>query len=613
MNDDFVYDIETFRNLFSCVTVHVPTRTRWIHEVSPRMNQSSQFVAFIRWLGSRPDARLVGYNNLGFDYPVVHHLVGLGEFTWDDAYFKGQEIINTDWNDRFRHTVWDSDMIVPQVDLLKIHHFDNPAKSTSLKALEIAMRSHSVVDLPYSPHEPLTSEQADEVISYNAHDVNETLKFYLETVEMLEFRAEVGRTLGMNATNFSDTKIGSEFMIHNLEQSQPGITGARARPKKLRQTHRPVIDVGSVLLPYLQFEHPEFQRVHQFFSGLKITETKGALDDLHCEIDGFEFHFGTGGIHGSRPNETFTADDEYDLIDVDVASYYPNLSIKNRIFPAHLSEAFCDIYENLYNERLRVGKKTPLGGAIKLALNSTYGNSNNQYSCFLDPAFTMAITVNGQLSLCMLAEWVMKMPGVTMIQINTDGLTCRVPKTSRAEFLGLCRHWETVTKLELEEVDYSRMFVRDVNNYVGEYPDGEVKLKGAYDYGVGWHQNHSSLVVAKAAEACLIHGTPCADFIAAHHDPFDFCRTAKVQKRDRLLHGDREIQRTTRYHVAIRGDGLTKVMPPLRGKTNERHNGIDKGFAVQICNDITDFDWSNLNRHWYTHQAQKLVDGVKRS
>jgi len=515
-----------------------------------------------------------------------------------------------------------------------------------------------------------TDAQKTEIIDYNAHDVRETIRFYEESRKQLAFRDELTAQLGVDFTNFNDTKIGKEFFTMEMEKAVPGITGMRDRPRRAKQTHRAIIDIGATLLPYLHFNHPEMQRMHQFFANARITETKGAFEDLHCTIDGFDFHFGTGGIHGSQSGAHFHADDEFDIIDVDVASYYPNLAIKNRLYPAHLSETFCDIYETLYNRRLEVGKKTTEGGMIKLALNGVYGDSNNVYSCFLDPQYTMAITVNGQLSLCMLAETVMAQPGVEMIQINTDGLTCRVPKTGRAAFLQACRDWEQITKLELEEVDYKSMWVRDVNNYVGLYVDGSVKLKGAYDHGVAWHQNHSSLVIPKAVEAYLIHGTAPADYIAACQDPFEFCRTAKVQRGSKLMHGKEETQRVTRYHIAIRGEGLTKVMPPIKPARNvknpvklaawaefqeltqqvatwgadnprmddsmsvtglpsetcgealarvteqlSRRNGIDVGFAVNVANDIRDFDWSNLNRHWYVHQAHKLIDslGVKRS
>jgi len=472
MQNDFGYDIETFYDLFSCVTVHIPTGRRWIHEVSDRVNQSRDFIAFVKWIGSLPGGRMVGYNNEGFDYPAIHKLCRMGWFDAHTAYLAGQDIINTDWDDRFKHIVWDNEKMAPQVDLLKVHHFDNKARTTSLKGLEIAMRSWSVIDLPYSPHEPTTSEQKDEIINYNAHDVRETVRFYEESRKQLAFRDELTAQYGIDFTNFNDTKIGKEYFTMKMEEAVPGITGMRERPRRPRQTWRDRIDIGATLLPYLRFNHPEMQRMHQFFQNAVITETKGAFENLHCTIDGFDFHFGTGGIHGSRSGMTFHADDEYDIIDVDVASYYPNLAIANRLYPAHLSEVFCDIYEALYNRRLEVGKKTTEGGMIKLALNGVYGDSNNVYSCFYDPQYTMAITVNGQLSLCMLAETLMAQPDVTIIQINTDGLTCKVPKTGRKMFVDACEAWEVTTKLELEAAFYESFWCRDVNNYVAKYMDG---------------------------------------------------------------------------------------------------------------------------------------------
>ena len=43
-------------------------------------------------------------------------------------------------DDKFSHTVFPSDRFVDQIDLFKIHHFDNKAKMTWLKALEFNMR-----------------------------------------------------------------------------------------------------------------------------------------------------------------------------------------------------------------------------------------------------------------------------------------------------------------------------------------------------------------------------------------------------------------------------------------------------------------------------------------
>jgi DNA polymerase elongation subunit (family B) len=86
---------------------------------------------------------------------------------------------------------------------------------------------------------------------------------------------------------------------------------------------------------------------------------------------------------------------------LDVASYYPNLAIKNKFYPKHLSDKFCDIYEQVYNKRAKAKKKFKTSGdkvagvvndGLKLALNGTYGKSNDRFSFFYDPSYTMSIS-----------------------------------------------------------------------------------------------------------------------------------------------------------------------------------------------------------------------------
>ena len=63
-------------------------------------------------------------------------------------YDKAQSIINNQ-KTKFSHIIWDNQQMIPQIDLFKIHHFDNKAKSTSLKVLEFNMRSNSIEGLPF--------------------------------------------------------------------------------------------------------------------------------------------------------------------------------------------------------------------------------------------------------------------------------------------------------------------------------------------------------------------------------------------------------------------------------------------------------------------------------
>ena len=692
--NDFIYDLETFKHLFTAGFVHAPTRTRFIFEISDRVNQGADLMTFLFWLRDMR-ARGVGFNNEGFDYVVLHDLIqrfqSTGYVTALDAYDVSQRIIDpmahavahalvdhtgggydlstaysaaiylkglhyrdvapaltsvgitnpvavsdiqlhlqtSHRDNRFGEMIWPDQRHFQQVDLYKIHHFDNMAKSTGLKKLEIAMRSISVIDTPTDYiHRPLTDAEMDETIVYMCHDISETLKFYWASKDAIDFRDELAAEypdLG-DVMNFNDTKIGKKLFERELELASPGICYTREGGRKApRQTIRSSIALGEVISPKVIFRTPEFEAIRQRLAASVIVETKGVFEDMKANVGGIDFVFGVGGIHGSVHNRSVYPDADHDLIDVDVASYYPNLAITNRFYPEHLSELFCDINKQLFDRRIAVGKKTVKGGALKLALNGVYGDSGNVYGPFFDTKYMMSITINGQLLLCMLAEWCMGQ-GAQMIQVNTDGITCLVRKDRRADFMQVCGQWEHHTGLELEYTDYSAMHIRDVNNYMAvKAKDGSVKRIGAYAYvtpledpatrELNWHKNHSNRVVAMAAEAYAIRGTPIADFIMNHRDPFDFMGSIKVPRNARLeqrfADGRIEpVQNITRYYVSTSSaaGALTKIMAPLAKNPGvERVIGIEKGWTVKIVNDARLFDWNDVNWLYYIEEAKKLV------
>jgi len=670
--NDYGYDLETYPNIFTMAVKRVSDGACRVFEISERVNESHEIIGFMKYL-MNSNSRMVGFNNIGFDYPVLHTLCMAGYADSYMLYKKAQSIIDSDRG--FGHQVWDSETLVPQIDLYKIWHYDNVSKSTSLKMLEFNMRSPNIIDLPYKPGSMLTYPEMDNLKVYNVNDVDETLKFMEHSRPMIEFRETLSAKYNRNFMNHNDTKIGKDYFMMEL-----GINN-----KNMKQTPRPHMRLGAAVLSSVVFKTRPFQLVREWLINKDITKTKGVFESievsaemasfmdpsmikvhdlteemapsattfqrkkgvkltsldinllknqpvrfisglkdksgLNCTVDGFNYVFGTGGIHGSIESTTVESDDDHIIIDLDVASYYPNLAIANRLYPEHLGEQFCDIYLDVYNQRKSHKKGTPENAMLKLALNGVYGDSNNQYSPFYDPLYTMRITINGQLLLCMLAEWLRVIPDLQMIQINTDGLTVRIPRVHEKMVADIAKQWEDYTKLELESVKYSRMFIRDVNNYIGEYEDGKLKRKGAYEYELDWHQNHSSIVVAKAAEAALVRNADIESFVKNHDNLFDFMLRTKVPRSSSLVLNDgfsdiEELQRITRYYISkptVPGitQQLVKIMPPLKENPEKfRRIGISVGWNVTECNDITQAR-GDVDYDYYINEVKKLVDPLR--
>lgn len=272
-DNDVVYDLETYPNVFTACFADLNDRKIVAFEISDRKDQRKQLFDYLRKVYKKK-GRLVGFNNVGFDYPVLHKLLKNQSMSAGEIYGYAMEVITSE--NKFAHNVRAKDMLIPQVDLYKVHHFDNKARATSLKMIEYNSRSENIEDLPFPVGKVLTSDEIDVLVRYNIHDVKETVKFYNESKTQLEFREQLTNQYGIDMTNFNDTKIGKEYFVMELEKN--GVkcfSGGKAR-----QTKRRFIDLNDCIFPYVEFERPEFNAILDWFRRQRITETKGVFSNI---------------------------------------------------------------------------------------------------------------------------------------------------------------------------------------------------------------------------------------------------------------------------------------------------------------------------------------------
>lgn len=656
---DWGWDIETYPNIFTASFIHAATGMKLVFEISDRKNEQQQLIEFVFNLG-RSKARGIGFNNLAFDYPVLHYVVNTPGCTLEQIYAKAQSQIKPEG--QWPEIVWDRDQIFEQIDLYKINHFDNKARRTSLKSVEIGMRSEQVMDLPYEVGATLDDQQKDHLIVYNRDfDVHHTLRFYVRCLDKIHFREELTKQYGRNFMNHADTKIGKDIFVHELEKAGVDCSGVTIRER---------IALADVIPSYVKLETAEFTDIMNRMKSVVLTKkqqdelltTKGVFSDMVATVDGIEYTFGLGGIHSGIPNCIYKSGDGFVMSARDVTSLYPNLSIKNRFYPEHLGETFCDVYENLFNRRRdakRAGDKI-VDATLKLALNGTFGNMGSRFSPFCDHKCLLSITITGQLSMAMLVEQLRKVPQMTIVQTNTDGLILHHPAQYLEHVDNVCQWWMDVTQLNLECEDITSVYQRDVNNYIQVGTNGKIKRKGAYEYKYQWHQDPSSMIVARAAEAALVHGEDIRTFITQHRDPFDFMLRAKVPRSARLVMrwpewgAEQEMQNTTRVFISRNGGSLVKLLPPtgtpgtwkrkngvkddvynavmreitgqpgeldsigtpwderIHTKSRSKHDAVREtsmcaGWKVTECADAKDFDWGSLDYEYYVKEAEKLV------
>lgn len=610
-----IYDLECFVNFFSYTGKDIQTNEVKQFYIFEDVNQLLDLVFYIVKL-----ACMIGFNNLAYDYPILHfiltHIKILQNLTSEELtaklYEKSQEIIKAEYS-----TIKEKEVQIPQLDLYKIHHLDNKAKRASLKDIEIAMQFKRVEDLPFSYNHVVKYDEIEKILDYNLNDVEATLEFYKRSLEEIRLRQKISKKYTLPCINYSNTKIGSELLLKlYCIKTNKNIFEVR----KLR-TYRDFIVFKDIIFDYIKFNSKIFTNFLDKLKTKTISQTKNAFEESII-YKGFQYDYGLGGIHGSIKAGIYTSDDNHLIIDADVGSLYPSIAIVNKLYPKHLGEEFYQVYkEDIVDIRLAEKAKKELGDkaivdGFKEAANASYGKSNEEYSWLYDPQYTMQTTINGQLMLTMLAEQLVdQIPNLLMIQINTDGLTVNIEKQYKPLYDTICKEWEQYTKLNLEFAEYSKMCIKDVNNYLSIYTNDKVKYKGCFEIDKFLYKNPSNRIVAKALSEYFVKGIPIKYTLLNNTNILDFCIRFKAtygwRSEVRKIIEDRietvKCQKTNRYYISKSGGTYLKV------HDDGREERIEANGSVVIYNnheerDIKDYE---IDYYYYIQECYKIINIVE--
>jgi hypothetical protein len=628
----FIYDIETMQELF-LIHVYDPQEDKGYDFLISQWHNN--FDGFIKLLHDNPEHYWVGYNNLRFDAQVVewvlrnceewHEGSGL-EITAKIAQ-KAADVIH-DANFEVFPEFREDQLSFKQIDLFKVNHYDNKNRMVSLKRLEFEMDLENIEEMPiHHTKTNMTKEEIALTMDYCRNDVHATYEFYKITTgncdhplykgnNQIELRQDIFEEFGIPCLNYSDSKIGDE-MIKKYYCEQKGIKPADL-PKK--GFFRKEIRVKNCIADYVEFKTPQLKL---FLKKMKGT-VLGLQDDFKEHITFYDnvYSFMKGGLHTENKPEIFEADENYEIIDWDVSSYYPAIIINNNRYPSHLGKEFLRGYKQMFDRRLELkpqAKKDKrikgIVGALKLAVNSVYGKSSDMQSWIYDRQLTMFTTITGELSLFMLIE-AYELEGIHVISANTDGVTIRIKKTDLDKMHAINAWWSELTQYELERTDYSKIIFSTVNDYLAVKTDGEIKKKGDFLTDFELHKNKSGRVVPIALEQYFINGTPVADTIRNHRNIYDFAMRQRATKdfhfEGRSDNGTTVYNKLIRYYVSISGEKLLKVKNEDCDSRAAAISQVEAGdWLMTVCNHLSPkHPLDNINHSYYIEKAERIINKI---
>lgn len=612
MKKIWVWDVETV-SIFTATFLDKDSDEVRTFVLTDTKNEIPQMLEFL----SKEVAGLVGYNSLYFDAQILEYIYRNNNCTAQDIKEYANLIINS--YDR-RPDVPEWKLKDKHLDLFKALSLSTKSKRTGLKWCEFMMDLENIEDMP----DEITEEG---ILQYNLNDVVATKELYLKYYHEIDLRQKLTTREGINLLNCTEPDLAKKLFAKYLSQAM----NISTTELKDMYTSRDIVKINDIIFPYIKFKTTKFQNVLEAFKKLELSE----WDKPEFIVNhGIDIVFGLGGIHAAPNNVVVESDNDYIIKSLDVVSYYPNLAIKNGICAEHLpKEIFLNLYEGFFNERKAIPKSDPRNYILKILLNSAYGLSNDKYSFLRDRQVTLSICINGQLLLTQLMEdIVLQIPEAKLIMMNTDGFEVKIPKEFVTIYDNICDKWQKLTNLELEFIDYNKMIIENVNNYIAIDINGKIKTKGRYEYkNIPLHKNKSHSIIPKAVHDYWVHGTPVETTIKNHNNIFDFCAGVKSKKSEQKgnVHYEmwkvnkeeiikEKLSKTVRYFISKKGSTLIKfyetgdfeqVEAPI---TNGKQ--IIKDWKITYFNKsykLDNFEDYNIDYSYYISRAKKWINDIE--
>lgn len=643
----YVYDIEVFQNIFHCSVKNTETNNIYKFEISERKNQLRELVKFfkqvdkyITWgdyyttnINIPANVIFCGYNNLHYDNPIINYIIEYEDKlmqynipTICSSIFNLSKTITTsseDNIDAWKH--WKYQIWFDTFDILTML-YSNKLR-VGLKEIQVTMQYPNVQEFVCDWTKPLPLEDFDSMIDYNINDIESTSELLNRCKKDVDLRIAIEDEYGVRVLSKDGVNIGMKILTQKYLEK----TGLTWQDIKDLRSPMSVIPLKDVILPFIKYDSPILQRVlddmkNQIVSpGRKGYENKFVFNNLRYSV-------GVGGIHSVNSPEIIIPRDDEMLIDIDVASLYPSILIEYEFYPKHLGKEFLEVYKQIKDERIEAkhnGDKVK-NETLKLALNGLSGNLQNEHNFCYSPFAVMQIRINGQLLLLMLAEKLTQI-GCRIVQANTDGLFVLLKKDVYSKVNSICREWEQLTKLTLEEDRFKAMYQYAINDYFAITEDNKVKEKGMFITAVKLGKGLTPKIIPKAVISFFKDGIPVEDTIKNCTDIRDFLMSEKTGKQWHVEYMNEEQQRTNRFYASTNGGYLWKwkdtghkegeiitytepYVGERRYKASARqYQNMLTASGVTLLNKFDDkpIEERKINYRYYIMEAYKIIRDLK--
>lgn len=621
----YVYDIEVFPNVFHCTVKNTETGELHKFEISCRSNQLDELVEFFHTINTnhtfgdlyttdiqfKTDKLFCGYNNLHYDNAIINYIIDYyntmkykGYRTICKSIFNLSKVItNSSEDDINAWKKWKYMVCFDSFDLLTML-YSNKLR-VGLKEIQVTMQYKNVQEFVADWQADLSENQIDSMIEYNINDVNSTEELLNRCKKDVDLRLAIEDEYGVRVLSKDGVNIGMKILTQKYLEK----TGQTWYDIKDLRSPMDVIPLNKVILPFIKYDSPILQKVLDDMKSQIVSPGRKGYENKFI-FEGLRYSVGVGGIHSVNDPEIVIPKEDEMLIDIDVASLYPSMLIEYGFYPKHLGPEFLEVYKQIKDERIEAkhnGNKVK-NETLKLALNGLSGNLQNEHNFCYSPFAVMQIRINGQLLLLMLAEKLTQL-GCRIVQANTDGLFVLLKKDVYSKVNKVCRDWEQLTKLTLEEERFKAMYQYAINDYFAIAEDDSVKEKGMFITTVKLGKGLTPKIIPKAVINFFKNGVSVEETIKGCQDIKDFLMSEKTGKQWHVEYNNKEQQRTNRFYASTNGAYLWK----WKGEDARQYQNMLTASGVTLLNYLDDkpIEERKINYRYYIMEAYKIIRELK--
>lgn len=549
---------------------------------------------------------VVGFNSFKYDIPLLWFAYK-NQNTYAIKEVSNKLVFQNIWPSELQKEYGFEIFKTPHIDLIEVC----PLRG-SLKLYMARLHAKRIQELPFDHMKELTNEEKTIVADYCVNDLDGTHLLFNNLTEQLKLRADLSREYNQDLMSKSDAQIAEAVIGSELKK----ITGRWPGKPKLdgEWSHKFVVPSN------MFFQTEQLQKVLELVANAKFSiDENGRLErgndiaNLKIKVGDGIYRMGIGGLHSSEENISIKSNDEYQIYDRDVASFYPRIVLNLKLFPTHIGDNFSQVYNSIVERRLaaKAAKRIAESENLKVTINGTFGKTGSPYSILYAPEMTIQITVGGQLYLLMLIE-ALEINGIPVYSANTDGIVIKCPHSKRQHMLDIIKWWENTTGFETEETEYAAVYSRDVNAYIAvKKPDkeGKIKVKGKNVYYDPWRpdsakdaywrfqKNPNAQISVEAIEKLLTNGVPIEQTIT---DCKDITKFVSVKNVKGGAHKDGHyLGRVVRWYIAKGVMGTINYV--LSG------NKVPDTDGAKPCMDLPDAFPDDVNYQWYIDRANDML------